>query len=175
MAVSLTYAELAARLGRSEAAAKSLAKRKSWRRTVGNDGLARIVVDDQEQLSDLANPNRRGIGRPPANSARAREVEPRPNPVHELLAKLAVAEALSIDRKAALDEANDRAVGLARELEGARVLAAAVEPLRGTVEALKVALDAERSRLAELRSDRDQWKAVATAPRRGWFSWRRRA
>src|SRR3954447_22402754 len=47
--VSLTYPELATRLGRSEDAVKSLVKRKRWRRSIGNDGLARVTLDDAER------------------------------------------------------------------------------------------------------------------------------
>ncbi len=70
MTLHLTYAELAERIGRSEPAAKSLAKRKRWRRSIGNDGLTRITIDEPE-LDELADPERRGVGRPPANSNRA--------------------------------------------------------------------------------------------------------
>src|SRR3712207_871959 len=77
--VTMTYAELAARLGRTESATKSLAKRKRWRRSVGNDGLARITVDEDE-LAGMADPDRRGIGRPPANSVRSSVTEPGSNP-----------------------------------------------------------------------------------------------
>src|ERR687886_625117 len=102
--LTLTYAELAVRLGRSEAGAKSLAKRKRWRRSVGNDGLARVTIDESE-LVEMTDPDRRGVGRPPANSTRAKAaepgsnsvrsaIEPGPNPVHELRARLAVAEAI---------------------------------------------------------------------------------
>jgi hypothetical protein len=128
--LTLTYAELAVRLGRSEAGAKSLAKRKRWKRTVGNDGLTRITIDESE-VAELANPDRRGIGRPPANSTRAKAVEPgsnsvrsatepRPNPVHDLQARLAVAEALGTERKEAFDRERERADALTRDLVSAR-------------------------------------------------------
>ena len=170
-AVSLTYPELAARLGRSEDAVKSLVKRKRWRRSIGNDGLARVTLDDAE-LTDMANPDRRGVGRPPANSTWAKAIEPRSNPVHDLQAKLAVAEALAAERKEMLDQQRQQLEALGRDLTSARELAAAIDPLRSTVEALRAALDAEKHRLSEIRDDRDRWRAAATA-RRPW--WRRLA
>ena len=169
--ISLTYPELAARLGRSEDAVKSLVKRKRWRRSIGNDGLARITLDDAE-LADMANPDRRGVGRPPSNSTWAKATEPRSNPVHDLQAKLAVAEALAAERKETLDKQRQQLEALSRDLTSARELAAAVDPLRSTVEALRAALDAEKHRLAEIRDDRDRWQAAAAA-RRPW--WRRLA
>ncbi len=123
MSVTLTYAELAARLGRSEEAVKSLVKRKRWRRSVGNDGLARVTLDESE-IDTLSDPDRRAIGRPPANSTRSKGGEPRsiptPNPVHELQARLAAAEALAAERKEVLERERDRGDALARDLAIAR-------------------------------------------------------
>jgi hypothetical protein len=41
---SLTYVEIAARFGVTTASARNLVRRKGWPKTLGNDGLARIVV-----------------------------------------------------------------------------------------------------------------------------------
>ncbi|MDX0599609.1 hypothetical protein GOD17_31675 [Sinorhizobium medicae] len=41
---SLTYAELAARLGVKPESARRLAQRRKWQRTIGNDGAARVFV-----------------------------------------------------------------------------------------------------------------------------------
>jgi hypothetical protein len=43
-----TYAAIAERLGCSPEAARALAKRKRWHRTVGNDGKARVQIDLDE-------------------------------------------------------------------------------------------------------------------------------
>lgn len=165
MSVTLTYAELAVRIGRSEPAAKSLAKRKRWRRSVGNDGLSRITLD-QAELDELADPDRHGIGRPPANSTRAHQAEPSSNPVQSMIAdlqaKLAVAEALAMERKEALDFERERANSLGTELVAIRELAAAVDPLKATIEALERALNVEQDRLTEVRMDRDRWHETAT-------------
>jgi predicted RNase H-like nuclease (RuvC/YqgF family) len=44
----MTYAELGQALGRSSTAARSKALRKHWRRQVGNDGMARVLVPEAE-------------------------------------------------------------------------------------------------------------------------------
>lgn len=41
---SLTYRELAARLGVKPESARKTAQRKRWKRVTGNDGLARVLV-----------------------------------------------------------------------------------------------------------------------------------
>ena len=97
--VTLSYAELAARIGRSEIAARSLAQRKRWKRSPGNDGKVRVTIDEAD-LANVAKADRRSTDRPidhpPTNGRGARVTDrptDRPNPVHELQAKLAVAQA----------------------------------------------------------------------------------
>jgi hypothetical protein len=51
---------------------------------------------------------------------------------------------------------------------------ATIDPLKGTIEALKSALEAEKRRSSEVSDNRDRWYAMATE-RRGWWPWRRRA
>jgi hypothetical protein len=41
---SLTYSEIASRFGMTTASARNLVRRKGWNKTLGNDGLARIMV-----------------------------------------------------------------------------------------------------------------------------------
>jgi hypothetical protein len=41
---SLTYPEIASRFGMTTASARNLVRRKGWPKTLGNDGLARIMV-----------------------------------------------------------------------------------------------------------------------------------
>jgi uncharacterized small protein (DUF1192 family) len=41
---SLTYPEIASRFGMTTASARNLVRRKGWNKTLGNDGLARIMV-----------------------------------------------------------------------------------------------------------------------------------
>ena len=163
--VTLTYAELAARIGRTEIAAKSLAKRKRWKRSTGNDGLARITLDESE-IADMSNPDRRGVGRPPANATWQKPIEPRSNPVHELQAKLAVAQALIAER--------DRELGSIRDRLGvAETRVAEIEIKLAVAETEITALQTQG---VELRSDRDAWRSQAErlavpAPveRRSWL------
>lgn len=56
MLESLTYADLAERLGVSPEAARAYARRKRWGRTVGNDGRARIQADLGEIVRPAAVP-----------------------------------------------------------------------------------------------------------------------
>jgi len=158
MALHLTYAELAERIGRSEPAAKSLAKRKRWRRSVGNDGLTRITIDEPE-LVDLADPDRRSVGRPPANSTRATpQSEPGPVAVQTaiavLQAKLAVAEALAGERKDALDGERAKAEHLVGEVADlARQLARIVDEAGGRERDLQARLSATDCALVAAREE----------------------
>ncbi len=52
----MTYAELGDALGCSPAAARARAKRRGWRRQPGNDGVARVLVPDGEDLAPLRPP-----------------------------------------------------------------------------------------------------------------------
>jgi hypothetical protein len=153
--LTLSYAELAAHIGRSEIAARSLAQRKRWKRSPGNDGKVRVTIDEAD-LAEVAKGDRRSTDhptdRPPANGAGAR-VTDRPNPVHELQAKLAVAQALASERERELAD-------LRADREAER------QTLRGTVEALKQALEAERLLRDELRRElerlsRPWWRRLA--------------
>jgi hypothetical protein len=175
--ITLTYADLAARLGRSEDAAKSLAKRKRWKRSTGNDGLARITIDEGD-LADMANPDRRGIGRPPANATWTKSVERGSNPVHDLQAKLAVAEALAAERARQLGLIRDRLTATETRLNATQDELLAMAQKVGSTETQVAALHAA---LTAAERDRDRWHEVATlkpepvAPveRRSW--WRRLA
>jgi hypothetical protein len=148
--VTLSYAELAARIGRSEIAARSLAQRKRWKRSPGNDGKVRVTIDEAD-LADVAKGDRRSTDRPPTNGIGARVTDrptDRPNPIHELQAKLAVAQ----------------------------VQLAAAEARAADLQADRDAWRAQAERLATLT---DQTKpgapatvpSVALEPRRPW--WRR--
>jgi hypothetical protein len=54
----LTYEELGARVGRSPEGARMLARRRRWRVEKGNDGKARVLVDEADLVV-------RPTGRPP--------------------------------------------------------------------------------------------------------------
>jgi hypothetical protein len=164
MTLHLTYAELAERIGRSEPAAKSLAKRKRWRRSIGNDGLTRITIDEPE-LDELADPERRGVGRPPANSNRATPPsEPSPiaiqTTIADLQAKLAVAEALAGERKDALDVERAKAEHLVGEVADlARQLARITEEANNRERDLQSRTASVDTALAVARTELAVWKA----------------
>jgi len=53
---SLTYAELAARLGVKPESARRLTQRRKWQRTIGNDGTARVLVPIDALPSPVTSP-----------------------------------------------------------------------------------------------------------------------
>lgn len=53
---SLTYAELAARLGVKPESARRLTQRRKWQRTIGNDGTARVLVPFDALPSPASSP-----------------------------------------------------------------------------------------------------------------------
>jgi hypothetical protein len=172
--VTLTYAELAVRLGRSEDATKSLAKRKRWKRSTGNDGLARITIDEAD-LADMANPDRRGVGRPPANSTRAKTVEPRSDldrgpSISVLQTRIAELEAWAGNLRSDVErergerlQERDRADRLANEVADlARRLADTVEEATARERAIATAKEeavAIRAELEAIRS-RSWWRRL---------------
>lgn len=95
---SLTYRELAARLGVKPESARKTAQRKNWHRTTGNDGLARVIVPVEAlERPEEARRDNRGDGHAEA----VRELETR----IELLKEVAAAErrradAAELDRDA---------------------------------------------------------------------------
>lgn len=62
---SLTYAELAARLGVKPESARRLTQRRKWQRTIGNDGTARVLVPFDALPSPASSP----MTSPPDNDA----------------------------------------------------------------------------------------------------------
>jgi hypothetical protein len=178
--VTLTYADLATRLGRSEDAVKSLVKRKRWRRSVGNDGLARVTLDEAE-LVDMSNPDRRGVGRPPANSTRAKAVEPRPIPVQplqELHARIAAAEALATERLVELDAARQTAALHRDDFERERARADHVVDELVAITSKLVEAERARSEAAAMAERARAEADAALADLQAWRSrpwWRRLA
>lgn len=147
----MTYGELAEFLGRSEEAARQLAKRRRWRRSISNDdGKARVSVP----LEFLEQP------RPP--------VDPRPE--DEADAEQPAddqADVLSV--VAVLREQVDRLTGdlaAARTaLDVERVRAAQVDVLKAVLESERARLEdaraAEARRVEDLKAERDRWAAQA--------------
>lgn len=169
--LSLTYAELADRLGIEREAARQLVKRRRWMKWKGNDGQVRISIPE-EALSD-----RSSTGTRPDEETGSEPVADRIEPgVLSVLTR-------HIERlEAQLEEAQKRAGerdAIAGERDAARaerdVLAAQIEALRDST---STQVDALRAALVAAERDRDRWHEVATAPapepaRRGWWPFRR--
>jgi hypothetical protein len=150
--VSLTYEQLGARLGLSPTAARMRAKRRHWPASRGNDGLARVEVDESELAAEQA------------------EAERRPEHVHEQLA-----EQFRTEAERWRTAAEERAIALARaegEAAGLRLLA---DELRARIGTLEQGRDHERRQLQELvdelrtqvareRSRRREAEALARRP-----------
>ena len=49
----MTYAELAAVRGTSQASAERLVRRRGWPRQVGNDGVVRVLVHEQAAIAEI--------------------------------------------------------------------------------------------------------------------------
>lgn len=147
----MTYAELAEFLGRSEEAARQLAKRRRWRRVISNeDGRARVAVP----VEFLETP------RPPVDP-RTDEEPDAGQPEDD--------QSDALSAVAVLREQVDRLIGerdAARTaLEMERVRAAQVEVLKAVLESERVRLEdaraAETRRVEDMRADRDRWQMKA--------------
>jgi pyruvate/2-oxoglutarate dehydrogenase complex dihydrolipoamide acyltransferase (E2) component len=171
----MTYAELADALGIEGDSARALVRRRRWRRIPGNDGLARVEV-----------PGAYVVEHAPANAPAAAPAEvaddapaaaPDASPANAPAEVAAITTVLGhvierwerdvADLRADRDAERARASALQAEVDTLRVEAAVAPALRATVEALKGALESDRSRIAELRAERDRITA-----RRPWW-WRR--
>ncbi len=144
--LQLTYEQLGERLGLAPHAARMRARRRHWLVTPGNDGRARVAIDDSDLAAELNATAEREVGR-----EGEREGERAPL-VADLRERLAGAERERDELRAATAEFR---VELARLEER---LAAA-----GRVEIeLRASLGDARSRLdrAELRLDTPWWKRL---------------
>lgn len=147
----MTYAELAEFLGRSEEAARQLAKRRRWRRVISNDdGRARVAVP--VEFLDMP--------RPPVEP-RSEDEPDAEQPTDDQVDALSVAVVLreQVDR---LIEERDSA---RTALEMERVRASQVEVLKAVLESERARLEdarvAETRRVEDMRADRDRWQAKA--------------
>jgi regulator of protease activity HflC (stomatin/prohibitin superfamily) len=180
----MTYTEVAQALGIGPDSARNLVRRKHWPRQNGNDGLARIGVP-VDHLKERTKPDS-GFDTPislpidppsdPAIDGGAdggsvvgvlnRHIERLEGQLATYTVKLAAAESEREIERLRADAERQKANDLA-------VQAATVQPLKETLQALKNALDADKSRTAELRQERDRWHQLATKPR-GLFGWLKR-
>jgi hypothetical protein len=100
MLESLTYSDLAERLGVSPEAARAFARRKRWPRVVGNDGRARIQAD----LGEISRPP--GVHRVPELLAQ----------IETLREELARSERTAAGHRADFERERDRGDRLAADL-----------------------------------------------------------
>jgi hypothetical protein len=110
MIESLTYADMAERLGISPEAARAVAKRKRLHRVVGNDGKARVQVD----LTEV-----RPAGDPPAvprTTALLAELEALRAELSKMQAELANAQGTAAVHRADYERERDRCDRLVTEL-----------------------------------------------------------
>ena len=168
---SLTYAELADRLGITLASATKLARRKHWARAKGNDRLARVQVPDEARARapDTAPPNTPAIAPPNAPDS----------PARTLIARL---EGELVGMREALAEARTRAdAAEARADKNTADLTAHVETLKAELGARSSELAAANARAGEEAAKTTQaiaafeglaqrLEAIAEA-RRPWWRW----
>jgi hypothetical protein len=182
---TFTYDELATALGKSHEATRAMCIRKRWRRTIGNDGKARITVPIEA-----------------VEAHRTPDVLRAPTPSHtehtgcvpqdtsaEPSADARTLIAVLQDR---IGELQGRVTGIDIELKEARSTIAELTLKAARVDVLEALLDTERKRVDEIReSERqhiEEWKAVAdrfatqaekladaAEARRSWWPFRRRA
>lgn len=170
----MTYPELGEFLGRSEEAARQLAKRRRWRRVISNDdGRARVSVP----IEFLEQP------RPPVEPRSEDEADAE-QPADDQ------ADVLSV--VALLRDQVDRLTGeldtVRTALDVERVRAAQVDVLKAVLESERARLEdaraAEARRVEDLKAERDRWAAQAdrliplaeSVPRGpSWWPWRRSA
>jgi hypothetical protein len=163
----LSYAEIAAALGIGGNSARALVRRKRWQRKPGNDGLARIEVPVEylaehakaaqakgDDSPPFSTPASTPSGGPSSTPSEGGVIEAFERHINRLEAELA-----------ALKQEHDAE---RRDLVLAQAEAATVPALKDAVAALKSALDTEKSRVGELRAERDR-----LAARRSWWPWGR--
>src|SRR4051812_46497643 len=156
----MTYAELAELMGCPSGAARARAVRRRWRRQIGNDGLARVLVPDGEDLSPKWTPTVRlndSETTPQTDPAPSAPTTPSPRDHDaELMAKLErlQAELVEMARKLGAAEADvTNAKGLAEELRQDRdAWRAQIEGARGEAERRRNEAEQARSELAAFRA-----------------------
>jgi hypothetical protein len=176
----VTYAELAELMGCPSGAARARAVRRRWRRQIGNDGLARVLVPDGEDLSPKWTPTVRlndSETTPQADSPPSAPTTPPPRDHDaELMAKFErlQAELVEMARKLGAAEADvTSAKGLVEELRQDRdAWRAQIEGARGEIEWARIEAEKARSEAERRRSEAEQARSELAAYRaRPW--WRR--
>jgi hypothetical protein len=144
--VRLTYQELAARLNLSPAAARMRARRRRWPVTQGNDGKARVAVDEAELAAEGERVHERSPERSPPEAEQEAELERLRAEVLALTERTAKAEAELAGARELVDELR---AGGGREQAALREL---VDELRA-----QLARERGRRRVAEARLAAPWW------------------
>lgn len=166
----LTYAELAKALGINAASAKRLAIRKGWKKTIGNDGKARVSVP-VERLDQSGGDSSLGGGAGDVSGVVIGAVasdDPgvvtgdAPPPLDGSRQLLAYLESRVSELTGELKEARETIASL-------NETAKRVEGLQAEAKGLEALLEAERKRSDELKSETAKWqdqaeKALAALP-----------
>jgi hypothetical protein len=139
----LTYEELGERIGCSAEGARMLARRRRWRVEKGNDGKARVLVDETALVV-------RPTGRPPGHD------QPPPETAETEALR---AQVLALTERAARAEGENAVLHAALERERVQAEERAAA-LRELIDELKQQLSRERGRRreAEARLARPWWK-----------------
>jgi outer membrane murein-binding lipoprotein Lpp len=155
----VTYAELAELMGCPSGAARARAVRRRWRRQIGNDGLARVLVPDGEDLSPKWTPTVRLNDSETTAQTDSPPSAPTTPPPRDHDAEL----------MAKLERLQAELVEMARKLGAAE---ADVTSAKGLVEELRQDRDAWRAQIERARSEAEQARSELAAYRaRPW--WRR--
>ena len=176
----VTYAELAKLMDCPSGAARARAVRRRWRRQIGNDGLARVLVPDGEDLSPKWTPTVRlndSETTPQTDSPLSAPTTPPPRDRDdELMAKFErlQAELVEMARKLGAAEADvTNAKELAEELRQDRdAWRAQIEGARGDIERARIDAEKARSEAERERNEAEQARSELAAYRaRPWW-WR---
>ena len=155
----LTYAELAERLGVAPEAARSVARRRHWPIIQGNDGRARVTVEESDLAAAATLRYRDRSVDQPAGRPDDHAVD---QPVAELRDRVATTEAEVARLVGELAVARERAIRAEARVEALTELREAeARGARETTDALRAARDDLAARLdraeSELRRARLPW------------------
>lgn len=102
--LSLTYAELAERLGISVDGARMKVKRQRWPKTKGNDGAVRVMVEEEELAPNERSPNVRAALTEQPNEQVGEQVRTLEAHIATLKEQLAKAETMAAQERARVED-----------------------------------------------------------------------
>ena len=117
--ISITYVELAERLGVSVDGARMRVKRAGWKKTRGNDGAVRVSVEESELIPSERSPNVKGTF-PDHASEQVRALEGHiatlTQQVEHLQQQLGKAEAMAASERARVEDLTTSLLKLTGEM-----------------------------------------------------------